>query len=267
MRPLVSLLAVILFFTNISDIYGQRSKSRRNRVPSPTTQPAEVGKIGVIVDETLSVLRKEPSLFADAVQRMRSGRKVKITAVREADGVRFFRVLAPPSAGGWVQSDAVFGPFREGDDARLARLILAMTGFEQIETANLFPSIFPQSPLLPKILLLIGDLAEDAATKLSRDASSRLKRNEMAATGAPIHSYYLNFVSLDRYRKLGIVFVFNAETKKYYYEGAKWRELLTLAPNSEEAAEARKRLEALRLNLAQKREANSAASAPVTPKN
>ena len=40
--------------------------------------------------------------------------------------------------------------------------------------------------------------------KLSKEANSRLKRAEMAATGAPLHSYFLNFVSLDRYRKLGI---------------------------------------------------------------
>ena len=34
----------------------------------------------------------------------------------------------------------------------------------------------------------------------------------MAASGAPLHSYYLNFNMLDRYRKLGVTFRFNPET-------------------------------------------------------
>lgn len=239
--------------------FGQPPSARKDVSRSAVVQPFAVGKTGVVVDETLSVLRKTPSLFGEPIHRMRSGRKVRILAVREADGVRFFRVVAPPSSAGWVQADAIFGEFRDGDDARMTRLISAMTGFEQLETALLFPELFPKSPLLPKILLLIGDLADDAAIKLSRDAASRLKRHQMAATGAPLHSYFLNFVSLDRYRKVGIVFLFNPEKKKFYYEGAKWRQVIALAPNSDEAAEARKRLETLKKNMETTGEDNSAA--------
>jgi hypothetical protein len=43
----------------------------------------------------------------------------------------------------------------------------------------------------------------------------------MAASGAPLHSFYLNYVSLDRYRKLDNNFVFNPGTKLLHYDGAR----------------------------------------------
>ena len=42
---------------------------------------------------------------------------------------------AIPTGSGWVQADAVFGKFRDGDDARLAKLVQSMDGFDQIEAA------------------------------------------------------------------------------------------------------------------------------------
>ena len=148
-----------------------------------------------------------------------------------------------------MQSDAVFGTFRKGDDDRLAKLVQVTNGFDQLEIADQFLQIFPNSPLRPTILLLFGDLAEEVAVKLSRDATKRLDRREMAASGAPLHSYYLNFVSLDRYRKLGIVFLFNAATKTFHYNGASWSEITQKFPKATEAAEARKRLDAIREKL------------------
>ncbi len=99
------------------------------------------------------------------------------------------------------------------------------------------------------MLLLFGDLADAAASRLSRDAASRLNRREMAATGAPAHSYYLNFNMLDRYRKLGIVFLLNSSTRQYHYDGASWKEVISKYPASAEAAEARKRLDALKQKM------------------
>ncbi|HMJ08848.1 MAG TPA: SH3 domain-containing protein, partial [Pyrinomonadaceae bacterium] len=154
----------------------------------------EIGTSAVIMDETLSVLRSKPSLFADSVQRMRRGRKVQVLGVAEADGVKFYRIAAQPGGLGWVQADAVFGKFRIGDAERLARLVQASHGFDQIELASSFFDIYPDSSLRPAILLLYGDLLEEAAIKLSKDAAGRLDRREMAATGAPMHSFYLNFV-------------------------------------------------------------------------
>ena len=67
---------------------------------------------------------------------------VKILETKEADGVTFYRVAAPPNNFGWVQSEAVVGNFRRGDDERLARLIQASNGFDQIELAVNFSRNF-----------------------------------------------------------------------------------------------------------------------------
>ncbi len=220
------------------------------RSAKPAAQkPREIGATAVVMDETLSVLRSRPSLFADVIQRMRRGRKVQILGAAEADGVRFYRVAAHPGSSGWVQSDAVFGQFRTGDDMRLARLIHASTGFEKLQLANAFFELYPRSEFRPALLLLYGDLIEDTAVRLSRDANLRLNRQEMAATEAPMHSYYLSFNMLDRYRRLGIIFLFNPTTKAYHYEGASWREITSKFPSSPEAAEARKRLDQLKKKM------------------
>jgi hypothetical protein len=186
---------------------------------------------------------------------MRRGRKVVIQGVAEADGVKFYKVAAPPNNFGWVQSDAVFGTFRPSDEERLARLVQAADGFDQIEIAVEFLNLYPKSSFRPVILLLFGDLLEEVAAKLTKDSSSRLTRREMAASGAPVHSYYLNFVSLDRYRKLGIIFLFNPATRTFHYEGTSWREIVAKFPASTEVAEAQKRLDSLK----QKMEATAAA--------
>jgi chromosome condensin MukBEF MukE localization factor len=99
-------------------------------------------------------------------------------------------------------------------------------------------------------LLLFGDLLEEVAVKLSKDSNNRLTRREMAASGAPVHSYYLNFVSLDRYRKLGIIFLFNSSTRSFHYDGASWREIVEKYSGTNEAQEAQKRLDSLREKMA-----------------
>jgi hypothetical protein len=202
-----------------------------------------------VIDETLSVLREKPSLFAAPVQRMRRGRKVQILGAAEADGVKFYRVSVPPANWGWVQADAVFGKFRAGDEERLAKLVQASAGFDRIELAAAFFELYPKSQFRPPLLLLFGDLAEETASRLSRDAGRRLNGREMAASAAPVHSYYLNFVSIDRYRKLGIVFLFNGSTRTYHYDGSSWKEIVEKYPESAEAAEAKKRLDSLNAEM------------------
>ena len=241
----IFLLIAVVFAANTS---------AQKRLATPTTKPktpavkrsGEIGQTAVVVDETLSVLRKEPSLFSESVHRMQRGRKVQILGVAEADGVKFYKVTAPPTNFGWVQSDAVFGKFRPADEERFARLVQASNGFDQIEIATQFFELYPDSKFRPSILLLFGDLLEEVSAKLSKDATSRLSRKEMAASAAPLHSYYLNFVSLDRYRKLGILFLFNSTAKQFHYDGSSWKEIVTKFPASTEAAEAQKRLDSLK---------------------
>ncbi|HZG54144.1 MAG TPA: hypothetical protein VEZ40_18725, partial [Pyrinomonadaceae bacterium] len=92
---------------------------------------------------------------------------------------------------------------------------------------------------------LFGDEAEEASAKLSRDAVRRLDAREMAAGGAPLESYFLNFNELDRYNKQGITFVFERAARRFRYDGESWREIVRHHPRSPEAAEARRRLDAL----------------------
>ncbi len=240
---LVFLICVLL----LCAFEAEAQKRRASKPPtSVATKPREIGQTAIVLDETLSVLRMSPSLFAEAVQRMRRGRTVRILGVTEADGVRFFKITAPPGNFGWVQADAVFGKFRPADEERLARLVQASTGFEQIELATFFFELYPASQFRPSILLLFGDLCQETAVRLSREATSRLDRREMAASAAPMHSYYLNYVSLDRYRKLGITFRFNPASRSYYYDGASWREIVEKYASAPEAVEARKRLDSIR---------------------
>lgn len=228
---------------------------KKRRLPVSIKKPVAVetprgnSNTAIVVDERLAVLRIEPSLYSKSIQRMRSGRIVSISGVKEADGVTFYRVAVPPNNYGWVQSEAVFGKFRRGDDERLARLVQATSGFEQIERAFLFLENFSNSALRPAILLLTGDIIEESAAKMSLEATRRLDRREMTAAGAPLHSFYLNYVSLDRYRKLGISFVFNPNTKTYHYDGASWKEIISKFPTASESKEAQKRLDSLKEKL------------------
>lgn len=241
----IFLLIFIIFNDNLA-------AQKRRVAPKPTKSQAvaqislEKSNRAIVVDERLSVLRSQPSLFAVPIQRMRSGRVVTVTGSKEADGITFYRVTALPNNFGWVQSDAVFGRFRRGDDERLAKLVQSSDGFEQIERAQIFLENFSASPLRPAILLLLGDLMEEIALRLSGEATRRLDRREMAAAGAPLHSFYLNYVSLDRYRKLNVNFFFNPTTKLLHYDGASWREIVTKFPQAAESTEAQKRLVSLK---------------------
>ncbi|MBK7932163.1 MAG: hypothetical protein KA956_08830 [Pyrinomonadaceae bacterium] len=231
-------------------VNAQPKKPTVQTKPRPSAaKAAEVGKTAVVVDETLSVVREEPSLYARPIHRIQRGRNVQIVSVAEADGVKFFKIAAPPSSFGWVQADAVFGRFRTSDDERLARLVQALDGFDHVEAAGEYFALFPESKFRPAILLLYGDILELIAAKLSKDASSRLNRSEMAASNAPMHSYYLNFNMLDRYRKLGVVFLFNSATKQYHYNGGSWAEIIKKHAGTPEAVEAQKRMDSLKAKM------------------
>ena len=252
MKRLSSLLLIsIVAFTVANSAIAQKRRTaspNKNTLVS-ATRLRETGSTAIVIDESLSVLRSKPSLFAEPIQRMRRGRKVVIQGVAEADGIKFYKVAAPPTNVGWVQADAVYGIFRPNDEERLARLVQASDGFDQIEIATEFFNLYPKSSFRPAILLLFGDLLEEVAAKLSKDSATRLPRREMSASGAPVYSYYLNFVSLDRYRKLGIIFLFNAATRSFHYDGASWKEIADKYPQSNEAVEAKKRLDSLKQKM------------------
>lgn len=203
----------------------------------------------VVVEERLAVLRFEPGFAAPVLQRLRNGRELLITNQKQVDGVTFYAVKLPPEKSGWVQADAVVSSARAGDDARLARLIQASDGFDKIERAALFLENFPRSIFRPAILLLLGDLIEESAQKLSRDAKRHFESEETRASGAPLYSFYLSYNGLDRYRRLGVNFALDRAANQFHYDGASWREIIEKHPHAAEAVEARKRLTTLNLAI------------------
>jgi hypothetical protein len=205
-------------------------------------RPPAVGRAAVVVDERLAALRDAPSMSANLLQRLGRGRYVSVTGEKSSgDGVTFYRVAVTRRTGGWIQSEAVIRPARAGDDARLLKLIRGSEEFDRLARARIFLDAFPRSPLRPAVLLVIGDAAEDAAQKLTREAQRRLDAREMDAGGAPVASYFLNYNGLDRYNRNGVKFVFDPAKRQLHYDGAAWREILRRYPHSTEAAEAFKR--------------------------
>lgn len=244
-------LFFLVFFAFVFTIQAQKKRNTtvQTKQPAVTVSNPTTPNVAIVIDERLAVLRIQPSLYADSVQRMRTGKVLAVSGSKEADGVTFYRVIVPPRNYGWVQAEAVISKNRKGDDERLAKLIQASEGFEQIERAVIYLENFPNSPLRPAILLLLGDLIEESTAKLSRDAGRQLVNREMSASGAPLFSFYLNHSSLDRYRKLGINFWFNSSTKLFHYNGVVWDEIVKKYPKSNEAEEAKKRLDSLKLKM------------------
>jgi hypothetical protein len=220
----------------VADAYPQRKRRAL----------AAGGQQAVVVDERLAALRDAPGLTANLVQRLGRGRVVAIVGARRAGGgLHFYRVAVTRRTRGWLQAEAVAAPARAGDDEKLLSLIRGSEEFDRIARARIFLDNFPRSPLRPAVLLLFGDEAEQAAAKLSRDAARRLDEREMAAGGAPLESYFLNFNELDRFNRVGVKFVFDKAAKRFHYDGAAWREILGRHARSPEAAQARQRLDAL----------------------
>lgn len=204
------------------------------------------GNIAVVADERLAALRVAPSLSARLIRRLGRGKFVSVRAKRRNhEGISFSQVVVTRRTSGWVQSEALVTSGRDGDDRRLAHLIGGTDEFDRIARSRIFLDHFPRSSLRPKVLLALGNAAEEAAAQLSREATRRFERREIPTDGAPEHSYYMNYNGLDRYNRQGVTFTFDTSTKHFHYDGAAWREIVRKYPNSPEAAEATKRLEKL----------------------
>lgn len=215
-------------------------------------RPPAGGRVAIVIDERLSALRRTPEFSGPLLRRLGRGSFVAIrTEKRGRDGVIFYRVNINSRTSGWIQRDALVSPSRAGDDLRLLNLIKGSEDFDRIARARIFLNHFTSSALRPEVLLIYSQAAEEIANRLSRDASRRLDEQEMAAGGAPVFSYFLNFNGLDRYNRQGVTFSFNPRQKRFSYDGEAWQELIHRYPRSPEAAEARKRLAAARASKGQ----------------
>jgi hypothetical protein len=211
--------------------------------PAQPRKPPAGGRSAVVVDERLSALRSTPQLTGKLLRRLGRGRLVAIRAIkRSQDGIFFFLVNVTARTHGWIQREAVVSASRPGDDQKLLGLIQASTDFDRIARAQIFLDQFSHSPLRAGVLLLFGDAAEEAAGRLSRDASRRINEREMRSSDAPAFSYFLNYSGLDRYNRQGVGFVFDGTTKRFHYDGRAWREIVRRYSNTPQATEARKRL-------------------------
>jgi len=232
-KCIAAFLLVILCGCAVST-YGQK----------PRVPPG--GHIAIVADERLAALRSSPDPSARLLRRMSRGHLVSIRGSgRSRDGLLFYHVAVTRRTSGWLQSEALIASWRDGDDDRLMRLLDGADEFDRVARAKIFLDAFARSPLRPKALMIYADAAEEAATKLSREAERRFERRELPAGGAPEFSYYLNYSGLDRYNRQGVTFTFDRAAKKFHYEGWAWREIVRRYPNSAQAVDARKRLQSL----------------------
>ena len=226
---LASLVALILLFP--SEVSGQQR------------HPPTGGRIAVVVDERLSALRSTPQLSGQLLRRIGRGRLVAIRGAKTSqEGIVFFLVNVSSRTHGWIQREAVMSPSHPRDDQKLLNLIKSSAEFDRIARARVFLDQFPRSPLRSEVLLILGDAAQEAAARLSRDATRRINKDEIQSSDAPLFSYFLNYTGLDRYNRQGVKFVFDSVTKQFHYDGTAWREILRRYPKSPEAVEARERL-------------------------
>jgi hypothetical protein len=209
------------------------------------------GQRAVIFDERLSALRARPDVKAPLKQRMRRGRRVGVLGASTAkDGAKFFRVAVSRNTGGWVLADAVIRPGVAADAERLIRLIEETKDeFTKSRLARLCADEFRATNFAPKALMILGETAEGAAERLSRDASRRVGTDDSDAgpnAGLTKRDFLLNYAGLDRYNRIGVTFDYDATSDRIVYDGAAYGELLRRYPRSAEAQTASERLERLK---------------------
>jgi hypothetical protein len=209
-----------------------------------------------VVDDRLSVLRREADLKSQALRRLRLGRPVYIigSSSSKAGEPRFYRVAVTRRTRGWIHASAVAIPSRAGEDKRVLQLAeTAADGFDRIELSLLLNEGFRTSPLVPRALLMIGGEAERAVSTLSKRAGKRVATINPEIANAPQRDYYLNDTALDRFSKLRISFDFDEEAGEYVYDGAAYRAVIKRFPASESAKIARQRLELVEKRLARRK--------------
>jgi hypothetical protein len=209
-----------------------------------------------VVDDRLSVLRRDADLKSQALHRLRLGRPVYIvgSSTRKAGEPRFYRVAVTRRTRGWIHASAVAIPGRAGEDKRVLQLAeTAGDGFDRIALCLLLNERFKTSPLVPQALLMIAGEAERAVSTLSKRAGKRVATMNPEIANAPQRDYYLNDTALDRFSKLRISFDFDEQAGEYVYDGAAYRAVIKRFPASDSAKIARQRLELVEKRLARRK--------------
>ncbi|MFN0108884.1 MAG: SH3 domain-containing protein [Blastocatellia bacterium] len=204
------------------------------------------GQKAIVVDERLSALRTQPDVKAPLEQRLRRGRVVGILGARKSsEGQQFLRVSVTRNTRGWVLAESVVKSGNAADAERLLKLLEDTDDdFIKARLARLCADEFRSTASAPRCLLKLGEAAERAAERLTRDAKRRAG-NEEPSAGLSKRDYFLNFNGLDRYNRIGLTFDYRENADRIVYDGAAYRELLKKYATSDDSPKARERLEAL----------------------
>jgi hypothetical protein len=221
-------ILLILTLPFCAQVWAQRS----NVVP---------GRRAIVFDERISVLRVQPDLKAPLRQRLRRGRVVGILGTtRQNNGARFLRVAISRNVQGWILADAVARPGRLADAERLMGLIEeTREDFAKLKLARLCADSYRSTRFAARALLILGETAESAANRLTRDAKRRLGEEDSMKR----RLFFLNDTGLDRYNRIGVTFDYEEAGDRIIYDGKAYRELLRRYPRSEESKAARKKLD------------------------
>lgn len=247
-RNPIAEFAVILMLVGhpLAQSSTQVSPRRPNQTiaQSQTTKRVSFVK-AVVIDDRFSALRREPSLQAEVIHRLRLGHTVYVIHPgNDESHSAFYRIAASRRTRGWIYRTAIAVQGRAGEDQRIMKLIDGTSdGVDRIALCRILIERFGQSPLVSRALLIMGEEGERAAETLTQ--RSRKRVGEAASTSASLglRDLYLNDAALDRYSKLRIVFDFNEQTREYIYDGRAYRALISRSPHSQEALLARQRLD------------------------
>ncbi len=246
-----------LLFVSISCCPGQQVTKRVPPTDSKSSTQAQVARPtyrkAFVIDDRLSVLRREPGLQSEVIRRLRLSHAVYIigTSHPQAGQPKFCRVAVTRRTRGWIHESALAVQGRIGDDQRIMTLIEASDGIDRILLCRILNERFSKSSSIPRAMLMLGEEADRAAETLSQRVRRRLA--ELRGAVAAARDYYLSDAGLDRYSKLGIVFDFNQSTSEFVYNGKVYREIVKRFPKCEEASLAGQRLELNSRKIARQR--------------
>ncbi|HSB09916.1 MAG TPA: hypothetical protein VLM38_10560 [Blastocatellia bacterium] len=242
--PFVALLILVPTSVGGRLITRHQAVSGKNVVAAsePARRPAYLKAF--VIDDRISVLRREPTSQSEALRRLRLGHVVFVIQGNNASAdSRFCRIAVSRRTRGWIHRSALAVERRAGEDKRLMRLIEAThDGVDRITLCRILIERFGRSPLVPRAFLVMGEEADRAAESLSQRARRRNPESTAVSPNVPWRDYYLNDPGLDRYSRLHIVFDFDEARSEYVYDGKAYREILKRYPNGQEAVVARRHL-------------------------
>ncbi len=246
-RPNVAALCAIFVATFVfTSAFAQTFPIKKRKKTMP-------GQRAFVYDERLSALRTQPNVKAELVSRLHRDREVGIIGAPRSlnGGPMFYPVAVSRNMRGWIIAEALARPQQGQDAARLMGLIEdTKDEFGRARLARLYADQYRGKDFAPRALMVLGQTAEQAASKLSRDARKRVgEPDEVLDKRLSERDYMLNYVGLDRYNKLGITFDYDETSERLIYDGSAYREILKHYPRTPEAAEARTRLEKLTQSL------------------